>query len=165
VTPDEIVGLLAEPDRLRVVAALTLGHRALADLTAATGLDARAVGRALRRLESGGLVTSGPDGPELRAEVFKTAARGEPRETGDPFLRDGRLLRLPARFERRRAVLEQVATSFEPGRKFPERQVDEVLIALCEGGRVDHVTLRRYLVDAGLLGREAGVYWRTGGPV
>lgn len=29
----------------------------------------------------------------------------------------------------------------------------------------DHVTLRRYLVDAGPLAREAGVYWRSGGTV
>jgi hypothetical protein len=28
---------------------------------------------------------------------------------------------------------------------------------------VDHVTLRRYLVDYRLLDREAGEYWRSGG--
>ena len=27
----------------------------------------------------------------------------------------------------------------------------------------DVAALRRYLIDEGLLGREAGVYWRTGG--
>jgi hypothetical protein len=27
------------------------------------------------------------------------------------------------------------------------------------------VSLRRYLVDAGLMARENGVYWRTGGYV
>jgi hypothetical protein len=27
----------------------------------------------------------------------------------------------------------------------------------------DHTTLRRYLVDEGLLTRAEGVYWRTGG--
>jgi hypothetical protein len=29
----------------------------------------------------------------------------------------------------------------------------------------DHVTLRRYLVDAQLLDRDSGQYWRSGGPV
>jgi hypothetical protein len=27
----------------------------------------------------------------------------------------------------------------------------------------DHAALRRHLVDEGFLGREGGVYWRTGG--
>jgi hypothetical protein len=29
----------------------------------------------------------------------------------------------------------------------------------------DYVALRRYLVDAGLLDRADGEYWRAGGPV
>ena len=38
VTPAEIVGLLAEPDRLRVLAALVLGARSPSDVASATGL-------------------------------------------------------------------------------------------------------------------------------
>jgi hypothetical protein len=79
------------------------------------------------------------------------------------FVPDGRLLRLPARRARRRLVLEYLAQSFEPGRRFPEREVDAVLRAWCAGGEVDHVTVRRYLVDEGLLSREAEMYWRSGG--
>ena len=80
-----------------------------------------------------------------------------------PFVLDGRLIRLPAKRTRRRAVLEHVVQSFEPGRRFPEREVDVVLRAWCAGGEVDHVTVRRYLVDEGLLSREDGLYWRSGG--
>lgn len=79
------------------------------------------------------------------------------------FVPDGRLLRLPARRARRVLVLEYLAQSFEPGRRFPEREVDAVLRAWCSGGEVDHVTVRRYLVDEGLLSRDHGVYWRSGG--
>jgi hypothetical protein len=79
------------------------------------------------------------------------------------FFSDGRLVRLPARRGRRRVVLEHVVRSFEPGRRFPEREVDAVLRAWCAGGEVDYVTLRRYLVDEGLLSRDHGVYWRSGG--
>jgi hypothetical protein len=82
-----------------------------------------------------------------------------------PFVTNGRLARLPARWARRRAVLEYVAQSFEPGRRFTERDVDAVLLGWCAGGATDHVTLRRHLVDEGLLGREDGIYWRTGGRV
>lgn len=80
-----------------------------------------------------------------------------------PFLADGRLVRLPARRARRLRVLERIAESFEPGRRFPEREVDVVLRAWCDGGETDHVAVRRYLVDEGLLSREDGLYWRSGG--
>jgi hypothetical protein len=56
-----------------------------------------------------------------------------------------------------------VVQSFEPGRRFVEREVDAVLRAWTAGGGVDHVTVRRYLVDHGLLAREGGDYWRIGG--
>ncbi|MFC4852636.1 DUF2087 domain-containing protein [Actinophytocola glycyrrhizae] len=79
------------------------------------------------------------------------------------FVSDGRLVRLPARQSRRRVVLEQVVRSFEPGRRFPEKEVDVVLRAWCAGGETDHVTVRRHLVDEGMLSREHGLYWRSGG--
>lgn len=80
-----------------------------------------------------------------------------------PFVADGRLLRLPARRARRLRVLEFLAQSFEPGRRFPEKEIDVVLRAWCAGGATDHVTVRRYLVDEGFLSREHGTYWRSGG--
>ena len=79
------------------------------------------------------------------------------------FIRDGRLVRLPARRARRRLVLEYLVRSFEPGRRIPEREVDVVLRAWCAGGETDHVAVRRYLVDEDMLSREGGFYWRSGG--
>jgi hypothetical protein len=170
-----IIGLLAEPERLRVLAALVLGARTPADVGRATGLDARAVGRALQKLQAGGLVD---DKLEVRAELFKEAARAAaptaPAEDlgyADPgveqligrFIRDGRLVSLPAQDSKRRLVLEHIARSFEPGRRYPEREVDAVLRAWTEGGATDHAALRRYLVDHQLLAREGGEYWRAGG--
>jgi hypothetical protein len=60
-------------------------------------------------------------------------------------------------------VREHVASSFEPGLRYPEREVDAVPRAWTEGGLLDHVTLRRYLVDENLLDRDGGEYWRSGG--
>jgi hypothetical protein len=70
---------------------------------------------------------------------------------------------LPAQESKRRLVLEHVAQTFEPGRRYPEREVDAVLRAWTEGGATDHAALRRYLVDHQLLAREGGEYWRSGG--
>jgi hypothetical protein len=74
---------------------------------------------------------------------------------------DGRLVSMPAKMSKRRFVLEQIAYAFEPGVKYTEVEVNAVLRAFYE----DYVTLRRYLIDAGLLGRDRGLYWRTGGYV
>jgi hypothetical protein len=79
------------------------------------------------------------------------------------FVSDGRLVRLPARRTRRRLVLEYIAQSFEPGRRFPEREIDVVLRAWCAGSETDHVAVRRHLVDEGFLTRDDGLYWRSGG--
>lgn len=79
------------------------------------------------------------------------------------FVRDGRLLRLPAQRSRRCTVLKHVVQAFEPGVRYTEKEVDAVLRTWCAGGTVDHVSLRRFLVDEGLVTREAGQYWRSGG--
>ncbi len=76
-------------------------------------------------------------------------------------MRDGRIVAMPARPAKRRLLLDCVAQAFEPGLRFPEAAVDDVLKVLCD----DHAALRRYLVDEGFLSRQAGVYWRSGGTV
>ncbi|MFS8479868.1 MAG: DUF2087 domain-containing protein [Micromonosporaceae bacterium] len=78
------------------------------------------------------------------------------------FLKDGRLVAIPAKASKRRVLLEHIVCAFEPGVRMPEREVDAVLRAFYEP---DWVSLRRYLVDEGLLSREDGWYWRTGGYV
>jgi hypothetical protein len=77
-----------------------------------------------------------------------------------PFVRDGRITVMPARRAARLLLLNQVAQAFEPGRRYAEAAVNEVLKALCD----DHAALRRYLVDEDLMSRTPdGTYWRSGG--
>jgi hypothetical protein len=70
------------------------------------------------------------------------------------YFRDGRLETIPAGRERRQALLVHVAGGFAPGREYSENDVNRIL----QGVHSDHATLRRYLVDAGLLRRQRGVY-------
>lgn len=78
-----------------------------------------------------------------------------------PFVRDGRLISLPAKQARREAVLRYLAEgSFAPEHTYPESTVNEKLRAWCDGGQVDHVAIRRYLIDLQILSRANGVYWR-----
>jgi hypothetical protein len=162
-----IVGLLAEPDRRRVFAALVLGARTPQDVAAVARLDARTVGRALQKLQSSGLVDATL---QVRGELIKLAAvtaapTPDTTDVVDRFVRGDRLLSLPAQETKRRLVLDRVAQSFEPGRRYPERDVDAVLATWTSGADVDRVTLRRFLVDDGFLDRAEGEYWRAGGRV
>jgi hypothetical protein len=79
-----------------------------------------------------------------------------------PFVRDGRITAMPARRPIRLLLLNLVAQAFEPGRRYEEPVVNEVLKALHH----DHAALRRYLIDEDLMSRTPdGTYWRSGGTV
>jgi hypothetical protein len=78
-----------------------------------------------------------------------------------PFVRDGRITTMPSKHAKRLLLLDCVAQGFEPGRQYREAEVDAIL----KGVYDDHAALRRYLIDEGLMSREAGMYWRSGGTV
>lgn len=175
-TPAELAGLLSEPERLRAVAALALGAATVAEVMERADLDHRTATKALGRLEAGGLVSSMDGVLTLQSGAFKEAARAAARKratdepsTGDAatdavlraFSEGGRLIRLPAARGKRRRLLEHIVTAFEPGVRYPEPEVDTMLRAWYP----DYASLRRYLVDEHLLARQAGEYWRVGGPV
>jgi hypothetical protein len=77
------------------------------------------------------------------------------------FFRGMQLVEVPAQRAKRLVVLERIALDFEPGRRYAEHEVNELLAAR----HPDYATLRRYLVDEGFLDRKAGEYWRAGGRV
>ena len=173
----ELLGLLAEPERLAVVAAVVLGADTIADAARVAGVAPRAAYRALRRLEGGGLVLLDESGavlfePQRLKDVVRAATPPEPVEDLGPvapaeaavlraFLSGGRLTGIPAARAKRLVVLDHVARVFEPGVRYPEREVNALLRAF----HPDVAALRRYLVDEELLSRESGEYWRTGGTV
>ena len=74
---------------------------------------------------------------------------------------DGRLHTVPSKRAKLLVVLDHLAQAFEPGRVYPEAEVNEVL----QRFHPDHAALRRYLVDDQFLSRDDGRYWRTGGTV
>jgi hypothetical protein len=175
-----VVGLLADDDRRRVVAALVLGAVDSDAVMQASSLNLARVARALARLEDAGLVERGSDGTlVLLEQAFAAAARAASASRAEPaqaapagptdeatlvlsrFIRDGRLTSIPSSRTKRLVVLELLAQEFEPGRRYSESMVNLIL------GRwhPDTAALRRYLVDEGYLDRAAGEYWRAGGPV
>ena len=171
-----IVGLLADPARLKVVAALALGATTLEDVAGASGLPLKDVALAARRLARAGLVDRDGHALALHTDRFGAAARAAAESAPAPaplsddpaedavlsaFVRNGRLTSIPAQRSKRLVVLDHLVRVFEAGVRYPEREVNALLAVW----HPDVAALRRYLVDEGLLTREAGVYWRTGGYV
>jgi hypothetical protein len=79
------------------------------------------------------------------------------------WVRDGRLLGLPAKRGRRLPLLDLVAQDFEPGRAYTAHEVE----ALLSRWHPDTTTLGRYLIDEGFLDRvpDGSRWWRCGGTV
>jgi hypothetical protein len=75
-----------------------------------------------------------------------------------PFLRDGRIIRWPARESRRRLLLAEVIRAVPLGKRLAEAEVDAILREFWP----DYCQLRRALVDRELLNRKDGIYWRVG---
>ncbi|WP_284117912.1 DUF2087 domain-containing protein [Streptomyces fragilis] len=171
----DLVRLLADATRARVFAAVTLGARTTTEAAEDAGVRPKDAVQAVRRLLDGGALVQDEAGLAVAYARFcdtarRPAAPAVDHGTGDAateallgtFVRDGRLVRLPARWDRKRQVLRHVAErSFDLDVAYPERAVNEPLAAWCDDDPpVDHVTLRRYLVDLGHLDRHDGVYRR-----
>ena len=171
-----IVGLLADPARLKVVAALALGADSLEEVSRLSKLPLKDVALAARRLARAGLVDRDRHALSLHTDRFAAAARAAAEAAPPPeplsddpaedavlsaFVRDGRLVSIPAQRAKRLVVLQHLVRVFEPGVRYPEREVNALLAVW----HPDVAALRRYLVDEALLTRDAGIYWRSGGPV
>ena len=173
-----LLGLLADDDRLRTVAALVLGSgpASVSEVATAAGLDIRRAAKALTRLAGAGLVDQDGDSYLLRPDRFREALESldrPPEPATGPhsgrgpdadrilriFVRDGKLVQIPAVHSKRMVVLDWLANMFEPGQAYAEKEVNERLSAV----HPDYAALRRYLVDDEFLHRRDGFYWRAGG--
>ena len=77
------------------------------------------------------------------------------------FLRDGRLVSIPARPGKRELLLPVILDRcFPEDRPYEEKEVNMRLALL----HPDVAALRRYLIDGGLMTREAGIYRRVRPP-
>ena len=148
-----VVAALANPERRRVYASLVLG--------VAPDVAAPRLARALAALADAGLVRLSADGSTTVVDnVFADLLALEPeirREGLDRFVVDGRITQYPAKAALRRELLEWVAGRIPSG-DHTEPALNELLAAFVD----DVASLRRYLVDDGLLERtpDGGSYRR-----
>ncbi len=172
---------LADGNRLKIIGLLAQRPYSGEELAALLNLKPSTVSHHLAKLTSIGLVSARADGYyniyELDTEALESQSRrifSSQQMTSAPvdvdldaydrkvvmdFTRkDGRLKEIPAQRKKREAVLRYVVKAFEPGRRYPEKEVNEILARFHK----DTASLRRELVAAGLMERQGGggEYWR-----
>lgn len=181
--PEAVLKLLLDLDRLAVAGAIAIRPMTTNEIVEATGRDQRDVLAAVGDLRAAGLVAVEDERYRVDDEALRSIARAaaEVEIPMDPVIAYGMtdderqvleryfsgrvLIEIPAHRAKRLVVLQRLALEFDPGRRYTEFEVNEVL------GRfhLDWSSLRRGLVDEGLLDREPASggnrYWRSGGRV
>src|SRR5689334_10787363 len=170
---------LADSNRLKIVGLLS--HRSYSgeELAALLDLKPSTISHHLSKLVGAGLVTVAADGYYKMYRLDKKALESRSRSLlssqnisasltdvdanaydrkviADYSRRDGSLKTLPAQRKKLEVILRHVVKSFEGGRKYSEKKVNEILARYHE----DVASLRRELVGYGLMKRENGEYWR-----
>ena len=173
-----IMKALADQSRLAIVNSLLERSQYVEEIAKRHDLAPSTVSFHLRKLEQAGLVSSRKEQYYVvfRAndEIFDITLReivsAHPlgrelqdnrmedyrRKVLESFFRHGRLEKLPAQHKKRLIVLEQFALRFEPGRRYSEQEVTALILPVFD----DYCTIRRLLVDEGLIRRDAACYWR-----
>jgi biotin operon repressor len=169
---------LADSNRLKIVGLLARQPYSVEQLAALLELRPSTVSHHLARLAEAGLVGARAESyyniyhlipgaleamaSRLLARDFLPSAAAEVdldaydrKVVADYLLPDGHLKTIPAQRKKLEAVLRYAARAFEPGVRYSEAQVNEILGRLHE----DTATLRRELVGYRLLQRQAGEYW------
>ena len=172
---------LADPNRLKIVGLLAQQPYTVEQLAALLDVGSPTTSHHLRKLAKVGLVEAKAEGYysvySLRIDRLQEQAKlllgedglGELAESVDLSAFDRKVLAaftddtgavtaFPAQQKKYLVLLRYVLSAFEPGVRYPEREVNERLLRFS----ADTARLRRSLVEYGLMAREGGggAYWR-----
>ncbi|MGD8398336.1 MAG: metalloregulator ArsR/SmtB family transcription factor [Anaerolineae bacterium] len=170
--------VLADEKRLQIVGLLAGQEYSVEELAAILDLSSATVSHHLRRLADAGLVQAradqhyhvyslNTDALHARAQEILSQERLQAttedldldaydRKVLRDYMQDGRLRQWPSQWKKRQVIHRYLLEKFEPGRRYAEREVNQIIGEVHE----DYATLRREMVDTGLLSRERDVYWR-----
>jgi predicted transcriptional regulator len=169
---------LANDSRLKIIGILANRACSVSDLADLLDLKEPTVSHHLSMLKELGLVTMQADGNthiysldqdaliQMNKDLFSSDRmanlvenvdeRGWEAKVRSNFVVDGKLTEIPAQLKKRMAILRWLVDKFEFGRRYPEKELNELI----KQYHPDCASLRRYMVETGLMQRENGVYWR-----
>ena len=173
--------VLSDANRLKIIGLLAQQPYSVEELAALLDLKASTVSHHLSKLAKVGLVSAKADSyynvyqldekaleeksrslfsqEKLAASVADVDADAYDRKVITDYTRkDGSLKTIPAQRKKLEAILRYVVKAFKVGKRYSEKQVNEILSTY----HADTASLRRELVGAKLMMREGGggEYWR-----
>ena len=171
---------LADKSRLQILKSLMKEDMYVERLAERLGLTAATISFHLKKLEDAKAVTSYKDQYytmyTICRDVFMTniidIIREEAEEIDEQTQREeeyrkkviknffeyGKLKTIPAQRKKKRICLEEMAEAFEAGKSYDEVEVNEII----KGFHEDYCTLRRDMVEEGIIVREKATYSRKG---
>ena len=172
----DFVKAVSDADRLRIIGVLARHAATMREVADQLHMPFREVFSHLGLLEFAGVVHKSGDVFRLDDSALEALSKRQfahQRQTYIPapgldagtrkvlsaYLKaDGSLKQIPLQPAKQRVILDYLAAAFEPGANYTEKEVN----ALLRRFHADTATLRRALVDAGLLNRESdgSRYWR-----
>jgi len=175
----EFLKTLADINRIRIIALLSERACSVEELAALLSIKPPTVSHHLAKLLQLGLVSAKADGYYTMYRLDKRALESRSRSLfseenlaasivgvdanaydhkviHDYSRKDGRLKTIPAQKKKLDAILRHVTRSFDVGKRYTEKKVNEILSQYHE----DTASLRRELVGFGLMKRADGIYWR-----
>jgi hypothetical protein len=172
---------LADENRLKIIGLLAQQPRSVEEVSSAVGLSMSTTSHHLARLSKVGLVSARAEGHHyiysLHTDALKEMSQRllqdeQIRRLSEPVGEDaydqkilsgfldkgGRIKTIPAQEKKLQVILRYVVNAFEPGQRYPEKQVNQILARYHE----DTAFLRRSLIEYHLMEREGGGgdYWR-----
>jgi len=175
-SPTDILRVFTDPKKVKLLGQLCGDPLPLHTLARAAGLSEAETMALLPPLKEAGLLeeTFAHDGFRWRykpSAIFEalreTRAAGpsdlppgasafDARVLGD-FFANGRLKTIPVQRKKREVVLRYLAAKFDTDRAYTEQEVTFLLLNYHE----DYASLRREMVDTGLMERANGIYRRV----
>jgi DNA-binding transcriptional ArsR family regulator len=172
---------LADANRLKIVGLLAQESLSVEQLAEMLKLHPSTVSHHLSRLTKAGLVSARAEGYysvyQLETKALEDMARRLLEQDTLPGVSaqvdmdaydskviktfmtpEGRLKDFPAQQKKLEAILRYVVKAFEPGKRYTEKEVNEILSQYSH----DYARLRRNLVEVRLMARAGGggEYWR-----
>lgn len=173
---------LADSNRLKIVGLLAQGPLTVEQIAEMLGRSSSTISHHLQMLTHAGLVSARAEGYysvyKLETGMLDAMAQRLLHREGLPAVAagvdvdaydrkvlksyltpEGRIKDFPVQRKKMEAILRFVVKAFEPGVRYPEKQVNEILSHYSE----DTARLRRNLVEFKLMDRQGGggEYWRV----
>jgi len=165
---------LGDADRLKILGLLSNEALTITQISKQTGLNPTQINKHLTQLQEQGLIlqdantyqaSSNAVERKARAVLAQSHPKADPdRFQGDAYerkvlngycKRDGTLKDIPTKEKKLLVILKYLLLNFEVGKRYTEQEVNEIFLKYHE----DYASLRRYMVDCGLMDRDKGIYW------